>query len=374
MSSSELLFAFVILADILFSGIIFGWGPLLLILIEERQYGEFCGDSHEANKICQAQENRLNLIFALASTAMNAAALPTGLLLDRFRPTILITCAAVMEITGLFLFAFADSKTFDVFVPAYVLLAAGGCITMMTSFPASFGAKHHQTAALAAISCSYDASSAIFLLAYAIHETFGVTKRNLFLSHAILGIFVYGALIILWRINEQVLYRKIPPPESRNTTVKKVSVGVLVDKSMYSPLSKKDVKRLGEQSCVQYGSLNAQNITTLHNENKLQQYHAGGVARVSKWDLLNLTIKDQMCTFEFVYILILASFHMLRTTLFIGTANKLLEVGFRCTGSTRCIDSYFCCFLELWRCETRAFLYKSIWFCATIRICICSSN
>nr|CCA21094.1 conserved hypothetical protein [Albugo laibachii Nc14] len=324
MNSSELLFAFVILSDILFSGIIFGWGSLLLILSEERQYTTLCSDFLDADKVCQAQEIQLNLIFALATAAMNAVALPTGLLLDRFRPTMLITCAAAMEISGLFLFAFADSETFDVFVPAYVFLAIGGCMTMMTSFPASVVAKHHRAAALAAISCSFDASSAVFLLGYAIHENFGVTRQKLFLFHAILGIFIYGSLIILWRMNEDKVYKKLPSSKVL-VTGNKTSVEGLMDESVYSRLSNEDTKRLTERSYPQYGSVNKQAVMICQSENQNRESCAGEKDRVLNSDLLDMTMKDQLCTFEFVYVLTLASLQILRTTLFIGTANKLLE-------------------------------------------------
>ncbi|EEY57815.1 uncharacterized protein PITG_00398 [Phytophthora infestans T30-4] len=272
----------VCVSDLLLTGLVFGWAPLLLLLQEEGQYHELCVDPSEST--CVAQENRLNLIFAVASVAMNAGALPVGLFLDRAGPRVTIAVAAIVEVSGLAMLAFSDSQTFDLFVPAYVLIAFGGCITMMASYPASFLIMRYQTAILAAISCLFDGSSVMFLMLYSAHETFGWTRRHLFLGLAVVSAGVYLLLIFLWGLNEKSLRPK------RRLGVN--SNGVIVSTPQHDQLL-----RNGQANESAYGTFR----------------------------LVDIGLIKQMKSFEFAYIVIYAAVQVLRATIYIGTANKLLE-------------------------------------------------
>eukprot|EP00644_Phytophthora_capsici_P010445 jgi/Phyca11/548787/estExt2_Genewise1Plus.C_PHYCAscaffold_300106 len=274
-------------SDLLLTGLVFGWAPLLLLLQEEGQYHELCADPNEST--CVAQENRLNLIFAVASVAMNAGALPVGVFLDRAGPRVTIAVAAVIEVSGLAMLAVADSQSFDVFVPAYVLIAFGGCITMMSSYPASFLIMRYQTAILAAISCLFDGSSVMFLVLYAAHERFGWTRRQLFLGLAVVSAGVYLVLIFLWGLNEKSLRPKKNPSFNSN--------GVI--------------------------------ISTPQREQLLVNGKANETAYGTEDDvvyrLVDIDLIKQMKSFEFAYIVVYAAVQVLRATIYIGTANKLLD-------------------------------------------------
>ncbi|DAZ95283.1 TPA: hypothetical protein N0F65_007773, partial [Lagenidium giganteum] len=305
----------VLVSDLFFTGLVFGWAPLLLMLKEERQYLELCDDP--AATRCLAQENRLNLMFALASVAANAGALPVGVLLDWCGPKVAIGIAAVVEISGLVLLALADSQTFDVFVPAYVLLALGGCITMMASYPASFLIMQHQTAILAAISCLFDGSSVNFLALYAIHITFNASRMQLFLAYTALAVLVYSSLFVLWHWNEPALRNPTPTTDSEETTL-------LLHKNIAknSPVNDKDAKKLVKEYYLQYGSLGEQEFTAQRTADEVRELYRSGVAEAQ---LTEFPVKQQVMTFEFAYILIFAASQVLRTTVYIGTTNKLLE-------------------------------------------------
>ncbi|ETL94676.1 hypothetical protein L917_07420 [Phytophthora nicotianae] len=295
----------VCVSDLLLTGLVFGWAPLLLLLQEEGQYHELCADPSEPT--CVAQENRLNLIFAVASVAMNAGALPVGLFLDRVGPRVTIVVAAIIEVSGLSMLAIADSQTFDVFVPAYVLIAFGGCITMMASFPASFLIMRYQTAILAAISCLFDGSSVMFLVLYAAHEQFGWTRRQLFLGLAVMSAGVYLLLIFLWGLNEKSLRPKRKPGVNNN--------GVIVSTPQHEQLLN------GQASDSAYGSVEVpQNTPT-----RIPSTPTMGKEDDAAFRLVDIDLRKQMKSLEFAYIVVYAAVQVLRATIYIGTANKLLE-------------------------------------------------
>lgn len=291
-------------SDLLLTGLVFGWAPLLLLLQEEGQYHELCTDPSEPT--CVAQENRLNLIFAVASVAMNAGALPVGMFLDRVGPRVTIAVAAVIEVSGLSMLALADSQTFDVFVPAYVLIAFGGCITMMSSYPASFLIMRYQTAILAAISCLFDGSSVVFLVLYTAHERFGWSRKELLLGLAVVSAGVYLVLIFLWGLNEKSLRPKRKPGVNNN--------GVIV-----STPQREQLLANGKANDNVYGSVEMEQSTRIPSTPTMVQDDDAA------FRLVDIAITKQMKSFEFAYIVVYAAVQVLRATIYIGTANKLLE-------------------------------------------------
>ncbi|GLE02967.1 hypothetical protein PINS_up011846 [Pythium insidiosum] len=251
----------VLLADLLFTGIVFGWAPMLLLLLEDEQFHELCGEEtgNGGDGLlvpCAAQENRLNLMFALAAVTTNAASLPVGVFLDRCGPTVTTAVAGVVEVAALLLLAVADSQTFDVFLPAYMLLALGGCLTMMASYPASFVIPQHQTAVLAAISCLFDGSSVVFLVLYSLRSVFRVPRRMLFIGFAVLATGVYALMAVLWYRNERTL--KCDDAKDERETV-----GLLLEKEIprNSPVSDKAAKQLLKTHYVDYGTLNEEMLS-----------------------------------------------------------------------------------------------------------------
>ena len=150
-----------LLSVLCFSGIIFGWAPLELMLLEEDQY------NYETTAV---QLQKLNIIFTVAQFLLSFASLPIGLLLDLVPKPLYFGVAGLCEITGLILFALSDSSTtssttrstsasaseqesyqaqdHDHFLLGYSLLAVGGCMTLLGAYPASFLLPHYQAGIL----------------------------------------------------------------------------------------------------------------------------------------------------------------------------------------------------------------------------------
>ncbi|CAI5716736.1 unnamed protein product [Peronospora destructor] len=292
----------VCVSDLLLTGLVFGWAPLLLLLQEEGQYHELCTDP--SGSTCVSQENRLNLIFAAASVAMNIGALPVGMLLDRVGPRMTIAVAVIIEVSGLSMLAISDSKTLDMFVPAYVFIAFGGCITMMSSYPASFLIMRYQTAILAAISCLFDSSSVVFLVLYAAHERFGWSRRELFLGLASMAAAIYLLLIFLWGLNEKTLR-----PKRR--------LDVNANQVILSTPQQEQLLVNGKANDTMYGSVEV--------EPNMQISSMPTIGDDTAFHLVDIAIHKQMRSFEFMYIVGYAAVQVLRANIYIGTANKLLE-------------------------------------------------
>ncbi|CAK4141126.1 unnamed protein product [Aphanomyces euteiches] len=297
----------VLVTDILYAGLIFGWAPMLLLLQEEDQYGELCLIPDER---CADQDSRLNMIYTIASVAVNISSLPVGCILDYFGPKYSIILAAMLEISGLFLMGAADSMTFDVFLPAYTLCAVGGCITMMASYPSSFLIMSHQTAILAAISCLFDSSSVMLLAMYGAHASFGFTRQDLFFGFGFISIGVYALLVVLWHFNENFL------PDQVDSTA---STDMTFNSPLLQPRARRNSMR---ESVEQYGSLSEEALLDHRDTTAVVELYKTGQADN---ELATFSLGKQVRTFEFAFLLVYSSIHVLRANLYIGTNNKLLE-------------------------------------------------
>ena len=101
-------------------------------------------------------------------------------------------------IAGLTLFAYCDSKTMDMFVAAYALIATGGQMTLFSAFPAAFLQMQWQTLVMTMISCIFDGSCVVFQLFSTFHNLWGWSRKAMFLGYAALAVVCYGLEMVLW--------------------------------------------------------------------------------------------------------------------------------------------------------------------------------
>lgn len=283
--------ASALISCIFFSGIIFGWAPLKLILIREDQFSELCDDSYtDTTQPCVQQIDKYNFIFTLAQFMLSFASLPVGFFLDHSYKTIHYAVAALLEISGLLLFGASDSHSGrDFFVMGYTMMSLGGCMTMLGAFPASFLLPHHQAGILAAISCLFDFSSIIFTIFHRLNHLDNTifSRQNMFFALAGLGIIVYGVLIYGWMQLEKRDWTSVIEEESKQ--------------------SQKEED--GEEQKLDKGPKNA---NTLHAE------------YVRRLGIHDWPLQKQLCTLEYLLVVLFASVHMLRCNFNIETINELL--------------------------------------------------
>jgi MFS transporter, LAT3 family, solute carrier family 43, member 3 len=269
-----------------FSGIIFGWAPLKVVLKQEGQYSEYCNGYQSS---CAEQLSRFNAIFTSAQFFLSFASLPVGFFLDYAPKPFHFGFAAVFQVGGLLLFAKADSKHADNFVLAYSLLALGGCITTLGAYPASFLLPHHQAGILAGIACLFDASSvifAIFLRLYLIDaSTF--SRTNVFTWYAIVCVFVYSLLCYCWARLERLQWQD-------------------------------SLARDTQRECSSDAANDEQ------SPNKIDEVQDPHLWRIRSLRMHKLSLGNQLRTLDFALVLIFASVHMLRCNFYIETVNEIL--------------------------------------------------
>lgn len=282
-----------------FSGIIFGWAPLELMLLREGVYSSSVTEGMDGNGNnidSQAQQQvpdeqqiqRLNAIFTVAQFLLSFASLPVGFLVDHAPKFLYFGCTATLEVAGLVLFAY------DHFMIGYALMALGGCMTMLGSFPASFLLPGQQAGLLAAISCLFDASSIVFFLFHRLGLEYPVvcSRRHLFLAWSFVALVLYAALAACWSILEQKDWKAILEQEA----------------SKVEEDDAKDVLVSTQNNSTEDGQSPAEKK---NSNNYTTRLHQQPVAR-------------QLYTFEFALVLIFASVHMLRCNFYIMTVDDFL--------------------------------------------------
>jgi hypothetical protein len=319
--------AMALLSTVFFSGIIFGWAPLKLLLQREGQYydDELLATEHEfypGVATTAAALKQYNRIFTVAQFVLSFASLPIGFFLDVSSKTVHFGLAALFEIIGLILFGISDSKNGDYFLLSYSLLALGGCMTMLGSFPASFLLPQYQAGILAAISCLFDASSIIF----AIFDRCNTmqpnvwTRRHLFTVYAVIAILLYTILACCWGVLEQRDWKTIAETETRQKQ----------QKQQQPPLEKNRPKEEETISMIHDHKENASSssdddVGLKHKPvgKDLNHHHTERIHRlgIHEWTLLR-----QLRTLEFVTVLVFACIHMLRCNYYIETVNEQLAI------------------------------------------------
>lgn len=78
---------------VLFSGVVFGWANMVLILKDEGYFSDLCGSVNGTKKQsmngehlneCKGQNDRLSLAFTIAVFSFNVAGFIGGVILDHY--------------------------------------------------------------------------------------------------------------------------------------------------------------------------------------------------------------------------------------------------------------------------------------------------
>ncbi|RYP14833.1 hypothetical protein DL766_009576 [Monosporascus sp. MC13-8B] len=164
-----------VISCILASGITFGYAALKTILVDEKVYRDLCttDELREEVRICYLQDQKLNLMFIVASIATNVTALPIGALLDRYGPRVSGIIGSFLLSIGAVFMAYARQSPFDAYITGYFLLAFGGTFVFVPSFHLSNAFPKYQGLILALVTGAFDASAAVFLAFRLLYEGTG---------------------------------------------------------------------------------------------------------------------------------------------------------------------------------------------------------
>ncbi|XP_028400752.1 solute carrier family 43 member 3-like [Dendronephthya gigantea] len=191
---------FGILEMVLFSGVIFGWANLVLVLKDEKLFRDLCEErdsnastsitrekTDDKSDVCGAQDERLALIFTLGVFAFNVAGFIGGAMLDKLgtRVVRLIACFFFF-LTGLFGFLL-KKETANLMFPLIISLGFAGMFVAMPIFQIAILHRKHQSIVSSSLSGALDASSVVFLIFKTIYDS-GVALRWVLMGYAIIAI------------------------------------------------------------------------------------------------------------------------------------------------------------------------------------------
>lgn len=201
------LLAIVLLSCLLFTGIIFGWAPLVLLLKEEGFYASVCP---KGVRSCAQQDDKLNLVYTLASTTVSLVGLPAGVILDRFGAPTTTILATVFEVVGLSMIAASDTEGSlswhgvtvpEAFVAGVLSISIGGSLYMFAAFHSTFMWPNYQPIVMAGISCLFDGSTVVFATMYYLHQTLDLSRQELFSGFTVVTVVLSVLLLFLWALN-----------------------------------------------------------------------------------------------------------------------------------------------------------------------------
>ena len=175
------------------TGIMFGWSALSLALRREGVCDELCAEGESG---CDAQILRLAAVYAAGATTIPLSGMAWGPLLDAKGAKTARLLSLAIFAPSCVLFAFADSRTFDVYVPPPRSSASGAWALFSHFVIAEHFAADHFALVHSLINCSFDASTVTFTVLELLHRA-GATSRALFLGMACLGA-LYASLSSEW--------------------------------------------------------------------------------------------------------------------------------------------------------------------------------
>jgi MFS family permease len=191
---AQALVFFAQVSAILFSGIVFGWPALSLILEREQVYHDLCPAG--SVEVCDAQQEALNWIFSVAAFVQSACGIVIGLLLDILGPlnTTLIG-------TGIGLLGTVLMAKKSLLVLAYCCYSFSGmCVLLSGVRTGSIVPQKYIALIVGGISGMFDASIVIFRIFLETYNA-GTSYETLFwvfgAVQLVIGVITAG----LWALN-----------------------------------------------------------------------------------------------------------------------------------------------------------------------------
>lgn len=206
-----------LVSTFLFSGLIFGWAPLQVLLEEDGVYRSRCSIEQP---LCTDRSSRMVFLYTMGQMAAVFGGAPLGFLVDRCGPQLCSFIAAVCVPAGLLLLSIAEDTTdsadvFDVFLVAVIVVGFGGCSLLVACMKLPFlVAPRHLPFVMTACNCLFDASSVIFLGLYRLYASSGLGRREIFAGYSCLAFFLCSALALSWTGRPNSRLRAVSRAES----------------------------------------------------------------------------------------------------------------------------------------------------------------
>lgn len=281
----------ILLLSFLYSGVIYGWTGMLLILRSEGVFQEYSQGE---------QEEKFDFIMTVASFFTAGSGIIIGVFLDKFGPRITSAVSGALTIGGCFVFGLQLELTVG-----YALFAVGGMGILISSFRAAYLFPEQQSLVIGSISCLFDSSSVVFVIFDLLYQSFGVGLKWLCFGYAGLTVVLQVTVWALWTMNpEYDRLAKVDKEDLRPDPARTVSADRVGDEA--APLLRK-----------------REPSAELTMEISRAKPAAAAAALVA-----DLPFSKQIRSPEFGFIYIFCCVLMFRSNVFLGTAgNFLLSLG-----------------------------------------------
>lgn len=151
-----------------------------VVMFAWKRSGAPGGGKSEAT--CDRQRLRLNLMLTVSVTLLNLICFPLGIMVDRWGPRWVGVGGSLVTILGSLLFAFSDSRKFDMFIPAYALIGSGGVCIFMSLLHLVNIFPEYRGVITTLYTAVEDASTGVFYFFRRLHSA-GFSLRTLFISY-----------------------------------------------------------------------------------------------------------------------------------------------------------------------------------------------
>jgi LAT3 family solute carrier family 43 protein 3 len=280
-TASKCLIICCFVTNLLFSGVIFGWPTIQLLMIEDRIFSNLCAKDEAG---CPAQVSSINLVYTIASSCAIISSFLTGFLVDKYGFIPAASLACLLNTAGYLMFAYSSPQSLGEFIVAVALFGCGGSLNFFCTFPVAFSVDRANLGiVLSGGNCFFDCSAVISLCFYRLYLA-GYSREGIFLSYAIITVLVYAVYIFLWLLAQ----RTKESTEIVHHTIESMLYGdqLLSDSVAYETVLQSSASK------------------TFSDQGWL----------------------EQLKSYYFVFVAVFISLMMLRSNMYLGTSQQLLEM------------------------------------------------
>lgn len=293
----------------LFSGTIFGWAPLQLLLEDEGIYGDMCSATEAST--CESRADRFLFLYSLGSTAAVLSASPSGFLIDRLGPAPCCVLSAVLETGGILLLGLSNDKGFDAFGVGCVMVGAGGTLILINAMTSVFIVPMSYMPLVSTwFNILFDASSVTFLALYQFYKRVGLSRDIVFCSYAVLCAILHVALFVAWVSGPTDILMAVQAAEARNARATEEAATQLASADVLG------VSRPGEEAPKEGKSVHkSPSVADGRSKSKV----------CAQPPLHGQPLRQQLWSFEFVFAVVFMITNIFRSNAYLGTIKELLE-------------------------------------------------
>lgn len=186
-----------VIFSLLMSGIIFGYSGLYMALVfNVKAFASLCEEDEPLP--CQAQHDRLTLMYTLGASTISGCAFIVGVVLDIIGPRVTVCAGSLISLSGLLALAYANTISEFLYYYGFIALAIGGpCIAnSVTNFGELFG--RNSAVIISAQTGGFNSSSLVMFILGQLVTNWGYSFRSVMLAYTVVPVAVFFTSLFLF--------------------------------------------------------------------------------------------------------------------------------------------------------------------------------